>query len=409
MPTRIHTLVIGAGQAGLATSRHLTEHGIEHVVLEKDRIGERWRSQRWDSFTLVTPNWMLNLPGFDHDGDPDGFLARDEIVGYLEAYAASFSPPLRLGVRVESVRPAPDGTLTVETDQGDYQARNVVVAVGTFQRPRIPRAAADLDPSVLQLHSSRYRAPEALPGGGVLVVGSGQSGAQIADELHEAGRRVFLAVGSAGRAPRRYRGRDFTRWADTIGFFARTPDQLPSPAARFAANPVASGKDGGKNLNLHAFARDGVVLLGRYEDAEGSTMRFASTLHETLAQIDAGVTELKESVDRAIAEMDLDVPPADPAEDPELRDGYDLPARRELDLRREGIGTVIWACGYRFDFSWVEGPAYDGFGYPVADRGVTTHPGIYFVGLHFLHTAKSGLFYGVGDDAAHVVAALARR
>lgn len=409
METHIDTVVIGGGQAGLAASYLLKEQGIEHVVLERDRIGESWRSKRWDSFTLVTPGWTLKLPGFPYRGDPDRFLLRDEVVRYLEDYAESFSAPVRFGVQVDAVRPRADGRLEIESRQGAYVADNVVVAIGAYQRARIPAAAAGLAPSVLQLHASAYRHSDALPEGAVLVVGGGQSGAQITDELREAGREVYFSVGRSRRVPRHYRGRDFFFWADHMGMFERTVDQLDDPAERFLANPMASGKDGGKSLGLHRFARDGVRLLGRVESCDGRSIRFADTLRASLEGMDAGVREVKNAIHAVIEKKSLDALPAGPADEPEFTDGYDAPKILELDLDEAGITTVVWATGFSFDFSWIEGPEYDAFGYPVTQRGVTAQPGLYFVGLHWLHTISSGLFYGVGEDAACVVGAIAER
>lgn len=410
MATRIDTIVIGAGQAGLATSWHLTQRGIEHVVLEKDRIGESWRSKRWDSFTLVTPGSTLKLPGFPYQGDPDKFLHRDEVIAYLEEYAASFEAPIRSGVRVESVRPRSDGAIEVATEHDaqreSYVADHVVVAIGAFQRPKIPGMASALDPGIVQVHASAYRRPDALPQGGVLVVGGGQSGAQIADELNDAGREVFLSVGRSSRAPRRYRGRDLFFWAQLLGMVDRTVDQLEDPAERFVANPIASGKNGGKRLGLHQLARDGVTLLGRLEAVDGTTVRFADTLRQTLQRADETVEQIKQGIDAVVAEKGLDVPDPHPGEDPIFTDGYDAPIIPELDLTEASVHSVVWATGFSFDFSWIEGPEYDAFGYPVTRRGVTAQPGVYFVGLHWLHTLKSGLFFGVGADAEHVVAHL---
>ena len=409
MEARIGTIVIGAGQAGLATSRHLTERGIEHAVLERDRIGESWRSKRWESFTLVTPAWTLRLPGFPYRGDGERFLPRDEIVRYLEDYAASFDAPLRLGVEVERVRPREDGVVDVLTEHGGYVADNVVIAIGAYQRPRMPAVAARVDPSVFQLHASAYRRPDALPAGGVLVVGSGQSGAQIADELLAAGREVHVSVGRSIRAPRRYRGKDLFFWADAGGMLHRTVDQLEDPAERFQPNPTATGRDGGKTLGLHHLARDGASLLGRLEHADGTALRFGGNLRASLDQADAFAREMKASVDAAVEERGIDVPPPDTTDDPDLAHGHHAPDVRELDLDEAGIGSIVWSTGFSFDFSWIEGPEYDRFGYPVTERGVTAQPGMYFVGLHWLHSLKSGLFFGVGEDAGHVVDAIGRR
>jgi putative flavoprotein involved in K+ transport len=397
------TVVIGAGQAGLAASYYLTQDGRDHVVMDRSRVGESWRTGRWDSFTLVTPNWTVRLPGFPYDGDePDGFMARDEVVEYLENYARSFNPPLRLGVEATSVERLPGGGgYVVETSSGPIEASNVIVATGMFQNPKIPSFASAVPDRVLQVHSSAYRNPEVLPPGTVLVVGSGQSGAQMAEELYQAGRQVYLSVGSAGRAPRRYRGRDITRWLDKIGFY-RTVDMLPSPRAKFGGSPHVSGKAGGRTLNLHQFARDGVVLLGHLTGIEGVKVSLAPDLKESLAKADRFAADLKKAVDAYILKAGLDIP-EEPPGDGELRDGYQAEVLTELDLDSAAISTIIWATGYRFDFGWVRLPVVDGDGYPIQERGVTEYPGLYFLGLPWLYTVKSGLLSGVGADAAHVV------
>lgn len=409
METRIHTVVIGAGQAGLAASWHLTRRDIEHVVLERDRIGESWRSKRWDSFTLVTPAWTLKLPGFPYQGDGDRFLSRDEVVQYLEDYADSFGAPVRLAVEVEGVRRRNDGRFEVATEHGTYVADNLVAAVGTYQRPRVPQVSTRIDPAIMQLHASAYRNPDRLRPGGVLVVGGGQSGAQIADELNAAGRDVYLSVARSTRAPRRYRGRDLFAWVQDLGLLDRTVDQLEDPAERFVANPITSGKGGGKNLGLHELARDGVTLLGRLEDADGSVVRCSENLRATLEGSDRFVAEIREGIEEFVAAKRLDLPEATEDEVPGLDHGYAAPDVRELDLRDAGVASIVWATGYSFDFSWLDGAELDDAGYPVTERGVTGVPGLYFVGLHWLHTGKSALFFGVGEDAGHVVEHLAAR
>lgn len=411
MAEQIDTVVIGGGQAGLSISYYLTQEDRQHVVLEKNRIGESWRSRRWDSFTLVTPNWQLKLPGFSYDGDdPDGFLKRDEVVRYLEDYAATFNPPIRLGVEAKTVKGNGKGEgegFIVDTSTGVLEASNVVVATGTFQKPRIPNFSRHIPPRVSQLHSSHYQHPDALPPGAVLVVGSGQSGCQITEELYQSGRKVYLCTSGVGRAPRRYRGKDFTRWLDMVGMVDETVDTLDSPEERFESNPHVSGKDGGCTLNLHQFARDGVTLLGRLIDADGTELELEDDLMDNLSKADQFANEIKKGIDKFIEKAGIDAPP--PNTDSELKDGYESEVITELDLESAGIGTVIWACGYNFDFSWIEFPIFDEFGYPIQKRGVTEQPGLYFLGLHWLHTLKSGLFFGVGDDAAHIAEHIAGR
>jgi putative flavoprotein involved in K+ transport len=397
----LDTLVIGAGQAGLSISYYLTQAGREHLILEKERTAKAWRDERWDSFTLVTPNWTLGLPETAYDGDdPEGFLTRQEVVEYLERFAGLFDPPVREGVEVSAVEAVPGSDdLIVRSSAGDYRAANVIVAAGMYQSPRIPAFSERLARDVKQIHSSQYRNADQLPPGAVLVVGSGQSGAQIAEELFEHGREVYLATGRAGRLPRRYRGKDGAHWLWRTGMADRTVDQLPSSAARFASSAHVSGKGGGRTLNLHGFSRDGITLLGHLRDGQGTRLEIAPDLKGNLAAADKVAREFKEGVDKFIEKQGLQAPVED---EPDLRDGYDAPIITELDLASAGVSTIIWATGYRFDFSWVKLPIFDEYGYPVQQRGVTPQPGVYFLGLPWLHTIQSGLLAGVGEDAAHV-------
>ncbi len=405
---RINTIIVGGGQAGLATSYWLKQHGQEHLVLDRaDRPGHAWR-QRWDSFTLATPNWTFLLPGAAYDGpDRDGFLPRDEIVTTFEHYAAGNDLPVAFNVDVTSVAPLADRPgYRVDTQDTTYQAVNVVIATGLYQRAKIPAFAAGLPADVLQLPSEQYRNPAGLPPGAVLVVGSGQSGCQIAEELHKAGRPVFLSVGSAGRAPRRYRGKDTYEWLALAGFFDRTPAMLPSPKARFTANPHLSGAGGGHDLNLHQFARDGMTLLGHLRGIADGKLSLAPDLYDGLAKADQFEVQVLGLIDGYIARNGLDAPPE---QRPALRDGYDRPIITDLDVRTAGIKTVIWAAGYDFDFNLVKLSVTDGDGFPVQQRGVTAYPGLYFVGLPWLHTQKSGLLLGVGEDAAFIAEHIVNR
>jgi len=399
---RHDVVVIGGGQAGLATSALLSRRGIEHVVLERDRIASKWR-HRWDSFTLVTPSWQIRLPGGEYAGtEPDGFLPRDTFVAHLEAYARSTDAPVREGVTVTEVT-ASAGGYRVETTEGPIDARAVVVATGAWQRPVRPPLGA-LAPDIHELHSHDYRNPSSLPPGGVLVVGSGQSGAQLAEELARAGRDVVLATGSAGRLPRRYRGEDMMLWAHRIGFYDRRADALPKPTDRFAANAHLSGTNGGHTLNLHRFAHDGIRLTGRLAGIDGHRITFADDLHANLRAADAFAADLRGKVEAAIAAGRApDTGSPDDLEDYPGLDGFDVAPPDRIDLREEGVATVLWSSGFRWDFSWVRPAELDPWGYPVQQHGVTASPGLAFVGMHFLDTYKSGLLIGVGEDAAHVV------
>jgi len=404
---RIETVIVGGGQAGLSLSYRLTQARREHVVLEQAaQLANTWRNDRWDSFTLVTPNWQLRLPGFHYPGgDPDGFLARAEIVAYLENYARAFGPPVRFNTRVTSVDPDAAG-YRVTANESIIAARNVVIATGLFERPKLPAFSANIPHDVLQIHSGAYRTERALPPGAVLVVGSAQSGCQIAEELYQAGRKVYLCVGSAGRVPRRYRGKDSTWWLNEIGFFDQAASQLPSPKAKFAGNPHLSGKNGGHSLNLHQFAREGVTLLGRLKDAREDTLYLAPDLKENLAKVDKFEADVLRMIDDHI---DAHAPGVPKETVPQLRDGYAVEERAEISLRSANIKTVVWAAGYAFDFGWVHLPVFDGVGYPVQTRGVTRFPGLYFLGLNWLYKRKSALFLGVGEDAAYLAETLAAR
>jgi putative flavoprotein involved in K+ transport len=407
MTEYVETVIVGGGQAGLAVSYHLTQQGREHTILEQaSQAAEAWRNHRWDSFTFITPNWMIRMPGAEYQGpDPDGFMPRDEIVAYFEEYIERFKLPIRYGVRVTSVEPREAGYL-VHTDEATLEAANVVMATGLYQQPRIPPFSANLPAEVKQLHSSEYRNPAALPPGAVLVVGSAQSGAQIAEELYESGRQVYLCVSRAGRIPRRYRGKDTTRWFDEAGSFDMTVDKLPSPKAKFRASAHASGTRGGHSINLHQFARDGVVLLGRMQGTHGGKIMLAADLKENLAKADGFEANVLKAIDDHIEKKGLDVSKETL---PELRDGYDAEVMLELDLRSAGITSVVWATGYKFDFSLVRLPIFDEDGYPIQKRGITDYPGLYFVGLPWLHTSKSSLVFGVGDDAAVIASDIATR
>ncbi len=393
---QVETLVIGGGQAGLVMSQRLKQRGLSHLVLERHRIAERWRSERWDGLRFQFPNWSVRLPDFPFPhSDPDGYAANSEIVDYITAYSDFVAPPLRCGVEVTRLRRADGGRgFVAETPEGVIAANNVVVATGPYQRPVVLALSRDID--VFQVHASGYKNPEQLPPGAVLVVGSGASGAQIADELARAGRRVFLSVGRHTRLPRRYRGRDLIWWLRELGI-DQTPVAERGPSRLL---PVISGAYGGHTIDFRRFAADGMTLLGRVRAARDGVVDIAADLAENLATGDATYAAFLDRVDAHIERHGLDMP-EDPAARAVKPDPPCLtePVRR-LDLRAENISAVIWATGYGFDFGWIELPVLDGRGEPVHRRGVSEVPGLYFLGLQWLSRMKSAFLSGVGDDAA---------
>ena len=395
----IDTIIVGSGQGGLSTSYYLKQAGHPHLILEKaGEVAHVWR-ERWDSFTLITPNWMVRLPSAEYEGDQmDGFMARHEVVAYFESYAKRFNLPVKLHTCVASVEPTKAG-YAIKTNAGEYQADNVVVATGLYQQPKVPLFSRKLSTKITQIHSDAYKNPGSLPDGAVLVVGSSQSGAQIAEELYQSGRKVYLSVSNAGRLPRRYRGRDFTHWMNVMGDFARTVDELPDPKDKFAPSSHGTGKDGGHTINLHQFAREGVVLLGRIQNAENDRILLAPDLKENLARADKFEEDFTQTVDKFIAQHQINAPTETL---PKLTAGYQQEEIDALDLSSAGIGCVIWSTGYQFDFSMVKVPTFDQNGYPIHTRGVTDYPGLFFIGLPFLYSGISGVIAGVGADAAYI-------
>jgi putative flavoprotein involved in K+ transport len=401
MTDRIETVVVGGGQAGLAASHELTEAGVPHVVLERGRVGQTWRG-RWDSFCLVTPNWGTQLPGHPYEGDdPDGFMPRDEIVGYLERYAASFDAPVRDGVDVTALRRSGDG-LRVETPEGEIEARNVILSTGAYQRPHRPRGAASLPPELHEIDVEEYRNPNQLPAGAVLVVGSGQSGCQIAEELHLAGRDVFLACGRAGWAPRRFNDHDLAWWLWKAGSLDDRVEDLAEPAARLWGNVQASGHDGGHDLHYRTLHALGVTLLGHFLEADGHDALFATDLDASIAWGDARHAKIVGDFKKHALEVGL------PWTDLEAPEPMDAEPLERIPLRE--LGAVVFAGGFRPDYgSWVDCPgAFDEYGFPIHRDGASTVvPGLYFVGVHFLRKRKSSLLIGVGEDAAIVAQQIA--
>jgi len=391
---RVEVAIVGAGQAGLATSWYLKQAGVEHAVLESGRVAETWRSRRWDSFCLVTPNWTVQLPGGRYDGaEPEGFMPRDELVRHFERWARGFDAPVREGCAVTALD-ADGGGFALETSSGSIKARSVVVASGGYQRAHLPPGAGDLPASVPQLLAEEYRNPAALPPGPVLIVGSGQTGCQLAEELHEAGRKVILACGRCPWAPRRFGNHDLVWWIIESGFWNRTLADLPSPAARLLGNPQATGHGGGHDLNHRTLHARGVELVGRFTGAADGKVFFGD-LNADLAAGDGLAVAFKKWVDALCAQRELPIPWEIP---PPLR----VEAPAELDLGREGVGAVIWTTGFRPDYGWVHLPVFDAMGFPIQTDGRSAVDGLYFMGVHFQRKAQSAVLYGVGEDAEMV-------
>ncbi|MFN6385943.1 MAG: MSMEG_0569 family flavin-dependent oxidoreductase [Pseudanabaena sp.] len=400
MTNHYPVVIVGGGQAGLSISYCLKERGLDHIIFEKNQIANAWRSQRWDSFCLVTPNWQCQLPGYPYKGnEPEGFIKKDEIVAYIENYARSFNPPIQEGVEVLNLRRGDRGIFEVTTSIGDYTADQVVVAAGAYHQPKIPKISERLPEHILQVHSSKYKNPESLPEGAVLVIGTGQSGCQIAEDLHLAGRKVHLCIGSAPRSPRRYRGKDAVEWLDLMGYYELSIDQHPQKEkVRSKANHYLTGRDGGREIDLRRFALEGMQLHGRLKNIASNKLEFFNDLKQNLDGADAVSESIKKTIDNFISKNNLDAPlepPYQPVWQPEM----DIP---DLDLAEANITTVIWCTGFQSDFSWIEIPVFDGKGYPGHDRGVTEVKGLYFLGLPWLYTWGSGRFSGVAKDATYL-------
>jgi putative flavoprotein involved in K+ transport len=407
LEARYPVVVVGGGQAGLSTSHCLRQAGIEHLVLEKRRMADSWRLDRWDTFCLVTPNWQCQLPDFPYAGsDPKGFMRKDEIVAYLEGFAAKVNPPIREGVAVQRVSRHLTGALEVITSTGTCLADHVVVATGGYDIPNMPPCSRSVPDDILQLHSVNYRNPGQLPEGGVLVVGTGQSGVQIMEDLHLAGRQVHLAVGSAPRSPRVYRGRESTEWLHDLGFYGFTVDRHPlGDEARHKTNHYLSGRDGGHEIDLRQFALKGVKLYGSLIDLQRTRASFAQDLVKNLDDADEVYCAIRRDIDQYIAKAGI----AAPVEPPFEKAWIPAVEPAAIDLREAGIRSIVWASGFKADYSWIDLPTFDGRGHPRFTRGVSPVAGLYFLGLPWLHTWGSGRFLSVADDARHLVDVIAAR
>ena len=399
--THYSVIVVGGGQAGLSASYYLKQAGIDHLVLEKNTVTHTWRSQRWDAFCLVTPNWQCALPGYPYAGDdPHGFMRKDEIIAYLDGFIKTVDAPVIEHAEVQRVVRNSEGGFSVSTSQGGFTADQIVIASGGYHTPIVPRMAERLPRSIAQIQSSEYRNPQALPEGAVLVVGSGQSGAQIAEDLHLAGRKVILAVGEAPRCARFYRGRDVVDWLADMKYYDMPVEQHPlREGVRDNTNHYVTGRDGGRDIDLRKFAAEGMELYGRLQDLRDGMLHFAPNLIENLDSADKTFNGINAGIDAFIEKNGIDAPPGSRYEPVWAPAGE----RTSLDLEASGIGSIVWCIGFTPDFSWLDAPIFNGRGYPAHTRGVTPVDGIYFVGLPWLHTWGSGRFSGVARDAEHVV------
>ncbi|SAL48206.1 flavin-containing monooxygenase [Caballeronia humi] len=397
--TSIDTLIVGAGQAGIAMSEHLSKLGVPHLVLERDRIAERWRTGRWDSLVANGPAWHDRFPNLEFDDvDQDGFASKDQVADYFVAYARKFDAPIRTGVEVKKVvRNAGRQGFTIDTSEGTIEANRVVVATGPFQRPVIPPIAPK-GGNITQIHSADYHNPAQLPEGGVLVVGAGSSGVQIADELQRAGKQVYLSVGAHDRPPRAYRGRDFCWWLGVLGEW----DAEVMRPGREHVTIAVSGARGGQTVDFRRLAHQGITLVGLTKSFDDGVVTFEADLAENIARGDENYLTLLNAADAYVARNGLDLP-----DDPEARI---IPADpecmthplSELDLAKAGVTSIIWATGYAVDFNWLDVDTFDEKGKPRHQRGVSKEPGIYFLGLPWLSRRGSAFIWGVWHDARHI-------
>src|SRR5580698_5372695 len=392
-------IVVGGGQAGLSASYWLSRAGLDHIVFEKKTAMNKWWSERWDAFCLVTPNWQCQLPGHAYDGpDPNGFMVKAQILDYLEAFRQKVNPPIRENVEVLSVEKEATG-FKVKTAAGACTADAVFLATSLYGTPSVPHFSNQIPQSILQLHTADYRNPTALPDGSVVVVGSGQSGAQIAEDVHLAGREVHLVTGNAPRCARFYRGRDVVDWLWDVGQYEITVAAEGMGRKRHETNHYLTGRDGGRDIDLRAFAKEGMSLYGRLRAVEGGKMLFEANLKMNLDEADRVYNGINALIDKHIARTEVSAPLAEPYKPVWQPDGDPV----ELDLIAAGVGAIVWATGFTPDWSYVQLPIFDGSGYPVNRRGVTSVPGVFVIGLPWLWTWGSGRFLSVGRDAESVV------
>lgn len=397
----LDVIVVGGGQAGLTMSYFLQEANLSHLVIEKNTILHGWKHERWDSFTLVTPNWQCDLPGLPYDGDdPKGFMTGKQTVAWLERFAEKVNAPVIEGVKVELVKRDESGLYHVKTSDGDYTTNQVVISSGGYHIPVIPRMAERIPETIYQMHSAQYKTASQLPEGAVLVVGSGQSGAQIAEDLHLEGRKVFLATGDAPRVARFYRGKDVVEWLDDMGYYRLSVSDHPLGAnVRNNTNHYVTGRDGGRDIDLRKFATEGMELYGLMTDYEDGNLIFKPNLKANLQKADDTYNNINARIDQWIEQQGI-ATEAGPSVYTPL---WELPEERtQLNLFESGITSIVWCIGFRPDFGWLDAPVFNGQGHPTHDRGITPQPGLYFLGLPWLHTWGSGRFSGVKQDAEYL-------
>ena len=396
-------IIVGGGQAGLSVSYCLKRENVQHLILDRGKVGDSWRKRRWDSFCLVTPNWQCRLPGFPYDGDdPNGFMLKDDIVNYVKRYAASFNPPIKEGVEVYKVyKKNSEDIFNVNSSIGNFTADKVIIATGAYHIPNWLPMSKDFNKEINQIHSVDYKNPEQFPNGAILVVGSGQSGAQIAEDLHIAGKKVFLSVGTAPRAPRTYRGKDSVAWLEEMGYYDQPIELHPDPdEARYKTNHYLTGRDGGRDIDLRKLATEGVILRGQINAVKKDKIFFTNDLKENLDNADNTYNRIQANIDEYIENNHIDAP-----KEKRYKAKWqpDKKNNEPVNYTEADIKSVIWCTGFKVKFDWVKFPeVFDQRGYPAYERGVTQEEGLYFIGLPWLHTWGSGRFSHVAQDAEYI-------